>query len=280
MKSILKFLAHTLLVVFLTLLTQVGGLLWLITLTINHLISKKRKILFSRLLIFTALHLATTLWVLPPLARQIGRVPLPFRANPHLRPESWAFYFFNRNYVRPELKRALEQVAEGMQRQFPGTVVWYLDTNFPLIEGYPLEPHFSHRDGKKADIAIFWKEKSSGKTVQGSPSPIGYGACAAAETGEFDYNKTCHKQGYWYISLDKTLAEPFFNEKNYEFDAARTRELTRLFAENESIGKILIEPHLKTRLDLERYDKLRRQPCKAARHDDHLHVQLDSNVNF
>ena len=36
---------------------------------------------------------------------------------------------------------------------------------------------------------------------------------------------------------------------------------------------LLLEPHLKTRLKLEKYDKIRFQGCRAARHDDHIHVQ-------
>ncbi|MFT5619364.1 MAG: hypothetical protein ACI85I_002607, partial [Arenicella sp.] len=39
-------------------------------------------------------------------------------------------------------------------------------------------------------------------------------------------------------------------------------------------GKVFIEPHLKTRLGLENYSKIRFHGCQAVRHDDHIHVQL------
>lgn len=269
-----KILGHVLLVVLLTLLTQVGGLIWLIALIINRLFFQKRKIRFAAWPIFAVLYLLATFFVVPPLARKFGRVQLPLNSNPHLRSENICFFLFNRNYVRPELKTAVEAVAEKLQAKYPGAVVWYLDACFPFIEGYPLEPHFSHRDGKKIDLAFFWNEVKTGQPTHGTPSPIGYGVCAEAQPGEYDYNKFCMDKGYWYISLDKQLAAPFFNPDRYVFDLDKNRELVRLFAENQSVGKILIEPHLKTRLGLEGFDKLRRQGCKAARHDDHIHIQL------
>lgn len=269
-----KTIGHTFAIVLLTLLTQVGGLIWLIALIIKYLAFQKRRFRFATPAIFTGLYLLATFFVVPPLAAKFGRVRLPLISNPHLRPESICFFLFNRNYVRPELKTAVEAVAEQLQAKYPGAVIWYLDACFPFIEGYPLEPHFSHRDGQKIDLAFFWNEAKTGQPTHGTPSPIGYGVCAEAQPGEYDYNKICMGKGYWHISLCKQLAAPFFNPDNYVFDLDKNRELVRLFAENQSIGKILIEPHLKTRLGLEGFDKLRRQGCKAARHDDHIHVQL------
>ena len=59
----------------------------------------------------------------------------------------------------------------------------------------------------------------------------------------------------------------------YRFDEERTKALVLLFAANQSIGKIFIEPHLKQRLHLTS-NKIRFHGCRAVRHDDHLHVQL------
>ena len=63
------------------------------------------------------------------------------------------------------------------------------------------------------------------------------------------------------------------NKKNFIFDIKKTKELVRLFASQPVIGKIFIEPHLKTRLNLTS-NKVRFHGCKAVRHDDHVHVQL------
>jgi hypothetical protein len=53
----------------------------------------------------------------------------------------------------------------------------------------------------------------------------------------------------------------------------RTKALVNMFVSEYEIGKIFIEPHLKTRLKLTS-DKIRFHGCQAVRHDDHIHVQL------
>lgn len=278
MRPILKtcslILSHLLIVVILTLLTQVGGLVWLLTLALDVFVQRRRKIRFFKTGAFATLYITAILVIVPPLARQFGRVPLPAFSNPHLKPENILFCLFNRQYVRPELKSALESVALKMQEQFPGTIIRYMDANFPLIEGYPLEPHFSHRDGKKVDIAFFWKGTKTGKQYSGTPSPFGYGVCIEPKPDEYDYNAECEKQGFWYIAYDQRIASCFYNKDQYVSDEPRNKEMTRLFAEEKGVRKILLQPHLKTRWGLEKYDKLRPQGCRAARHDDHIHVQL------
>ncbi len=274
MKKFGTFLFHLLWFALLTLLTQIGGLVWLVALGISKWLRGRFRLRFLNVLVFLVLYLFATAVAVPLAARRLGRVPLPVFANPHLKPENGLFALLNRHYVRPELRRALEDVALQMQARYPGAVVWYMDANFPFIDGYPLEPHFSHKDGKKVDIAFYWKDKTSGKLLDGTPSPIGYGACAEPLPGEYDYAADCESKGYWYISLDKTLAEPFFDKNKCSFETAMTSELARLLAEHPVVGKILIQTHLEKRLGLERYDKFRQQGCKAARHDDHFHVQI------
>lgn len=274
MKLLAKIIFGALFFGLLTLLTQIGGLVWLLALLIVRLAPQRYRFRFAGSIAFFALYLLTVVLVVPPLARMGGRVPLPVFSNPQLQAENLFFALFNRHYVRPELRRALEDVAGQMQARHPGSVVWYMDANFPFIDGYPLEPHFSHKDGKKVDLAFYWNEAKSGTTTAGTPSPFGYGVCAEPLPGEYDYAEECENKGFWYISLDKTLAEPFFDKNDYHFDATRTADLARLLAEHPAIGKILIQPHLEKRLGLGRYDKFRQQGCKAARHDDHFHVQL------
>ncbi len=60
----------------------------------------------------------------------------------------------------------------------------------------------------------------------------------------------------------------------YPLDEKRTQTMVELFAAQPAISKIFIEPHLKTRLNLNS-PKIRFHGCKAARHDDHVHVQID-----
>lgn len=270
----LKILLHLLWIALLTLFTQIGGLIWLLALVLHSALRPKWPVRGLRWLLFAGLYLLATLFIVPPLARLSGRVPLPAFSHPHLRPENIWFCLLNRTYVRPALRRALEDVAQQLQERFPGTVVWYMDANFPFIDGYPLEPHFSHKDGKKVDLSIYWADARSGEPVPGNPSPFGYGAFAGPLPGEYDYTAECERKGYWYIGLDGDLAAPFYQAERYTFDAPRTRELLRLLAEHPAVVRVLVQPHLKTRLGLSNYGKLRVQGCKAARHDDHAHVEL------
>jgi hypothetical protein len=274
---------HAFIVVLFTLLTQIGGLLWVICLPLGAYLRKRFSTKLARFrpkiwltpAVFLVLYTLITVLVVPPIARScFNRVPLPVYDNPHLEPENIYFSYFNRAYVKPELRKTLETVAEEMQIKFPGAAIWYLDANFPLIEGYPLEPHLTHRDGKKVDIAFYWKDAKTGKAIRKNPSPSGYGLWAEPYAGEFDYAKHCMEQGYWYIGMDGDLTDWFYNANDYTFDAERNAELLRLLAINPAIKRILIQPHLKKRLGLEGFNKIRSQGCHAARHDDHMHVEL------
>ncbi|MFQ5448168.1 MAG: hypothetical protein ACE5FF_14685 [Saprospiraceae bacterium] len=280
MKTTFLISKHLFLVGLLTLFTQIGGLVWLLNLPLFAWLNRKYKAGWRRLLAKTGLFISTyllaTFLIVPPLANRFcGRVPLPIWSNDNLRPHSVTYYcLLNHHYVKPELKAAAESVAERISKKYPGTVLCYLDANFPFINGYPLEPHFSHRDGKKLDVALHWKGAKTEMPIFGTPSFYGYGACALPLPGEIDMEPECRKKGNWYRSFEKDLAEKFYENEDFIFDETRSEEMIRLFAHEKGVRKILLEPHLKRRLGLKGYDKIRFQGCKAARHDDHIHIQV------
>lgn len=261
----------------LTLFTQVGGLIWLLCYPIFFWTNARWSGRWQRRLVkwssFALVYLAFTSFLIPPLAKwQCNRVPLPIWENPNLKPHSVFYYcILNHHYVKPELKATAENVAERLAKKYPGTVLVYLDANFPFIDGYPLEPHFSHRDGKKLDIALHWTDAKNQQLIFGSPSWYGYGASAKALPGENDMSTICKT---WYRNLLVNAAEVFLNKESYEFDEQITREMIRLFAKEKTVGKILLEPHLKSRLGFGSYSKIRFAGCHAAPHDDHIHVQM------
>lgn len=275
MKTGFRLFRHALFFALLTLVTQIGGLVWLISLYLNHRVQKLRPMWGLRWVIFVVLYSLITVFIVPPLAKYCAnRVPLPVFSNPHLEPENVVYCYLNRTYVKPALLKALEEVAEQMQEKFPGSAVWYLDANFPFMDEYPLLPHLTHDIGKSIDLTFYWKNAKTDVPLRKNPSPHGYGLWAEAKPGEFDYAKSCKKQGYWYIGYDGAIASWGCNREKYTFDEARTGELMRLIAAHPAFGRILIQPHLKKRFGLEGYPNIKAQDCFSARHDDHVHVQL------
>ena len=260
----------------LTVLTQVGGLVYLLSILTHKLTDKWTSNNFLkvtyRFISFLALYCLTTFLIVPVIAKPLGRVPLPLTETNHLQPLTIWTCFLNRNYVRPALREAAFKVAKQMNDKFPATAVNYLDANFPFINKFPLIPHLSHNDGKKLDLSFCYRDAKTGEPTNECPSFIGYGICEEPLPNEKITADFCADKGYWqYSFLTKVI--PQGNKQDFTFDSDKTKELVTLFAIQPTIGKIFIEPHLKTRLNLTS-DKIRFHGCQAVRHDDHIHVQL------
>ncbi|HEX8022601.1 hypothetical protein [Mucilaginibacter sp.] len=274
--KIVKPILIALLVCLLTILTQIGGLVYIISISFHKLINKtsrnKYYQQFTKLAVFILLYCLATFLIVPPLARLWGREPLPLSETNHLRPLNRLTCLFNRNYVRPQLKQATFAVASEMNQRYPGSTLNYLDASFPFINGFPLMPHLSHNDGKKLDLAFFYIDNKTGSETNKTPSSIGYGISEEPRAGELNTSQACLVKGYWQYSF-LTKIVPQGNKVNFTFDSLRTKTLVNLFAAQNVINKIFIEPHLKTRLGITT-SKLRFHGCRAVRHDDHVHVQL------
>ncbi len=190
--------------------------------------------------------------VVAPLASLGGRVPLPCSGD-ELGPRSLVYCLAHRHYVRPALHDELSAVAREVAERHPGSVVRYLDAGFPFA-GLPLLPHLSHHDGRKVDLALFGD----------GGSPLGYFGYVAP-----DRSPACPPR--WLdLRWDFDLLQPLLA---LDLDAERTATLLRATTARPGIGKVLLEPHLERRLGV-RSSKIRFQGCGAARHDDHVHVQL------
>ena len=209
---------------------------------------------------------------MPLIAKPLGRVPLPLTETSHLQPLNILTCILNRNYVREELKQTAFEVAKQMNEKFPGTTVNYLEANFPFINKFPLVPHLSHNDGKKLDLSFCYRDSKTNETTNDCPSFIGYGICEEPRPNEKNTADDCADKGNWqYSFLSNVISQD--SKQDFAFDNDKTKELVSLFVKQSSIGKIFIEPHLKTRLYLTS-DKIRFHGCHAVRHDDHIHIQL------
>jgi hypothetical protein len=268
----LRFAFRFAIVVFLTLLTQIGGIAYLMSLAVAHLWSVRR--LVAKLAIFLLAYTSLTL-VASIIAPIFGRVSLPCLAgvSDKLVLRSTIYCALNRNYVTPGMRDLAHALANNMDRQFPGTTTVALDANFPFLTGFPLLPHLSHADGRKLDFAYYYKD-AGGNFLDGvTRSPIGY---FAFEQPGADDEQQCKGRNDWLTGRwDLNVFQPLFPA--YRIEEQRTVAaidwLTTEGVTGFGVEKIFLEPHLKDALGITD-DHVRFQGCRAARHDDHLHVQV------
>ncbi|WP_333819435.1 hypothetical protein [Ohtaekwangia sp.] len=257
----------------LTILTQVGGIVFLLVIGIQVFVKTRVQSTGARYFAFAGVYIVlysiVSILVVPPLAQKFGRVPLPMYGE--VRPLNIVTCILNRHYVRPMLREAVLQSAETFRKQYPGAVVNYLDGCLPFYNGFPLMPHLSHNDGRKLDIAFFYMNVA-GKPQSDAPSWIGYGVCERPRAGEENYPLRCRNKGYWQYGILEQIV-PQGKKSQFIFDAQRTAFLVNILSKQSSVQKIFIEPHLKMRLQLTS-PKVRYHGCQAVRHDDHVHVQI------
>ena len=239
---------HALIFVVLTVVTQVGGLVWLAS-----------RLFRWPLVAFAVIY--TGVWAgVQVTAPLLGRVPVPCRGEV-LREQSVLYCALMRNFVVPELKAVAEGAAARVAAEHPGTVTLALDGGFPFA-GFPLLPHLSHDDGEKLDLAFSYAGPE-GEYVPGlTRSPIGYFAFEALEARDPCPPVWLTLRWSWQVPL-----------RDAHLDPARTSALVRAVLADARVGKVFLEPALAERLGLAD-PGLRFQGCRAARHDDHVHVQL------
>ncbi|MEM6378753.1 MAG: hypothetical protein AAF705_11075 [Bacteroidota bacterium] len=278
MNTILRFLKVIFLFALLTLLTQVGGLIYLLYQALSYFLRKKVpkswQSYATRFFSFSLFYLLVTLLVIPPLALKHNRVPLPWFASkeaPIKAHNPLVSALLNRHYVSPELKAVFIQQAQALQKEFPGLELTYLDANFPFWDEYPLLPHLSHDDGQKLDLGFIYQHKESKQHRAGSPNFLGYGYCEGPKKGETNMPAICAQKGEWqYSALQKITKQ----QSIWQFAEDANRTLLRNLAKDPKMGKIFIEKHLEERLRLGNYGKIRQAGCHSVRHDDHIHIQL------
>ena len=250
-----------------TVVTQIGGIVYLIAIFSTKRIAKQRRL--KKFGIFTGLYLILTFLIVPNVAPIFGREKIT--ETEFLKTQSFFYKLANRNYVRPELNESLNQIATEFEKRNSGIKMIYLDANFPFIDKFPLLPHLSHNDGKKVDVSLIYEEPN-GQLTNKKPSISGYGVYEKPTENVYDQNAVCKQRGNWQYDFPKYLTLGTIN-KNIEFSENGTRELANLILRQNSTGKLFIEPHLKKRLNLTS-GKVRFHGCQAVRHDDHIHFQL------
>jgi len=262
--KILKIFFDLFLVVFLTIVTQIGGLIYLICLVFHTKLNNKTK--YTKTLCFLILYSFATFIIAPLLAPKFGREKVN---NEFIKPTNIMTIVLNRNYVKKELNDILIQTAKELKND--GIIVRYLDANFPFIDKFPLLPHLSHNDGKKIDLSLIY-QNHRGKILDKRKSISGYGAFVEPQKEETNQIEKCKNNGYFQYDYPKYLTFGKIN-RDIVFSEIGTKKLISELLKSNKIDKIFIEPHLKNRLALNN-NKIRYHGCRAVRHDDHIHIQI------
>jgi len=150
----IRLFLHLCLFVGLTILTQIGGVAYLVTLWLVRGV-------FRRTLMFIGAYSILTIGVIF-VAPAFGREALPCFERDGLAPRSLIYCALNRQYVSPKLHRLATRLAQHVDTQHPGSVTQYLDAGFPFADGFPLLPHLSHDDGRKLDFAFYYRTDELG----------------------------------------------------------------------------------------------------------------------
>lgn len=270
-----RLLGHGLAVVALSVVTQIGGIVYLLALLLRRLFFRGTRWHGSVLL-----GLFLVCYAVASFAVNLGAIPGSRDALPcwddgkhPLVMASPLYCVLNRQYVSPDTYYPVEALAREMNERFPGTLTQLLDAGFPFLDGFPLLPHLSHDDGRQLDLAFYYKGPAGTYRRGVLASPIGYWAFEAPRPG--DPRPCADSSGPLTLRWDMAWFQPLLRD-DVSLDEERTKAaLQWLIAEHDSRGrlsKILLEPHLKARFGLAS-DVIRFQGCRAARHDDHIHIE-------
>lgn len=267
MGKFIKFFWNIILVIILTVISQVGGIIYLISIILSNKI--RCRMPGKLVLVFTSLYLVSTFLIVPTISPWFGRQKID--NNSHLKPAGYITVLLNRNYVTSETNLFLQEVSNQLMYEKSEVQIRYLDACFPFIKGFPLLPHLSHNDGCKIDFSLVYEDEN-GTIVNLGKSVSGYGVFEEARKDEFNQCKDCLEKGYFQYDYPKYLTLGSINS-DLRFSERGTKELIEAILINEKLSKLFIEPHLKQRLNL--VDKrIRFHGCGAVRHDDHIHVQI------
>jgi hypothetical protein len=222
--------------------------------------------------LFVVLYVAISVLVVPPLAARGGRVPLPCFSESDRRFAAGnpLYCALNRHYVDARLVSLLTELSQEVDHSYPGTTTLFLDANFPFINRFPLLPHLSPADGRKLDIAYYYATPAGSYLPGEMRSPIGYWAF---EQPGPSGTSPCGSRSWLTLRWDMTALQDSYPRP---LEPERIRAALRwLVADGQRFGveRIFIEPYLAARLGASS-PVLGFQGCRAARHDDHIHIQI------
>jgi len=107
MRLLFRVIGHLIVIGLLTVITQIGGVLWLFMWPIVKWLRPHWR-RWQRLIAFSSVYLFFSLVLVPLIAPIFGRLPLPIWGN--IAPQTYFTVLANRHYVRPTVFVALQKI--------------------------------------------------------------------------------------------------------------------------------------------------------------------------
>ncbi|MGK0278627.1 MAG: hypothetical protein ACI9RU_001392 [Litorivivens sp.] len=260
---------------FLTLISQVGGLLVLIHYGAFHLIKRRIKLTLKKkhiyILSVSLFYLLGIMWLIPAIAAPFGREPLPWKSD-NIEASNLSTIILFRNYSVVGAQGILNEISQNTRAlsQNQGIKLVYLDANFPFFDGFPLLPHLSHDDRKKIDLAFLYSRNGEYQAAQ-LPNLIGYGRFEPPQKGEIDQPDICLDKGFWQYSSLSFITRRW--RTNIQADSYLNACLGISICSSQHIKRVFLEPHLVNRWKI-KSAKMKFHGFHAVRHDDHFHIEI------
>jgi hypothetical protein len=168
-----------------------------------------------------------------------------------------------RNWVTPLAQDVMRDAAARLAAEYPGSYITYRDASWPKGER-PFPPHLSHGDGRQIDVALFW-ETRDGRPLARPPASKPRHAVEPRPASAPDPCPGIDRPG---DNSDPPAS------RAWRLDQERTRALIRILLDDRRVRRLLLEPHLKSRLGFTRESRIRFPGCNTFRHDGHVHVDV------
>ena len=279
MRRIFGIFSKVILFFLLTVLSQIGGLIFLLWIITFHRIKPNIVNLWIRRMTnvfgFITFYLLFVIAIIPALAQLQDRAPLPMSKSGNLVPVTFWNVLLFRNYIIKSGKEKMVKIADEFAQKHPGLKVKYMDCNYPfnfnfiknkntwILKG--LLPHKTHV-GDVADIALIFNDKN-GQPSNQTRTFFGYGGSEEPGPHEFNRPQMCDKKNWQYSFMYRNIPK-----KDIHMNGPLTRDLILLFRKY-AYSTIFIETHLQQRLKLK--GSYGCAKCKGVRHDDHFHVKFE-----
>jgi hypothetical protein len=192
-----------------------------------------------------------------------GLVRLPCTSEPNLKAAHSRYCRQDRNWATPKAQAVMRDLADHVTKAHPGSVVHYMEASWPSGKR-PMPPHLSHGDGREIDLALFY-ETTDATPLPRPPTSSGYYAFEPRRRSDADPCAGRTRPG--------DNRDPPAN-RSWRLDEARTKTLIRALLEDRRVRRLLLEPHLKTRLGFANEARIRFPGCNTLRHDGHVHVDV------